>query len=73
MPETVGARFLLDRSVNPEPIAGQSYDDLIYRVELAGCDFALISRRYDALNNQVEYRINLHNGMLDIETTAGNQ
>jgi phage shock protein PspC (stress-responsive transcriptional regulator) len=74
MPETVGARFLLDRSVNPEPIAGQSYDDLIYRVELAGSDFALISRRYDALNNQVEYRINLHNGTLDIDTeSSGSQ
>lgn len=65
--ETVGTRFMLNRSSNNEPRPGQTHDDLIYRVELAGDDYMLISRQYDALAIQVDTHINLYNGTLSIE------
>ncbi|MDQ7036882.1 MAG: hypothetical protein Q9P01_19215 [Anaerolineae bacterium] len=65
--ESVGTRFMLNRNSNSEPRPGQTHDDLIYRVELAGDDYMLISRQYDALAIQVDYRINVYNGTLSIE------
>jgi phage shock protein PspC (stress-responsive transcriptional regulator) len=67
VPDTVGTRFLLNRTSNAEPRPAQTYDDLIYRVELAGEDYVLVSRQYDALNVRVDYRINVYNGTLSIE------
>jgi phage shock protein PspC (stress-responsive transcriptional regulator) len=67
VPETVGTRFILNRNTNSEPRPGQTHDDLHYRVELAGDDFVLVSRQYDTLPIQVEYRINLPTGNLSVE------
>ena len=71
VPETVGVRFLLDRGRNQEPREGaDGYDGLVYRVELESGDYVLVSRQYSALNVQVEYRIDLFGGSLDVDPTA---
>lgn len=66
VPESVGLRMLLSRDRNTEPSPGSTYDDLQYRVELAGDDFLLISRRYDSLDLQRTVRVDVLNGTLRI-------
>ena len=66
-PPTVGTRFILNRNTNNEPRGGQNFDEMNYRVELAGDNFVLVSRQYESLPVQVEYRINLPQGQLTIE------
>jgi hypothetical protein len=67
VPENVGARFLLEREVNSEPRGGQSYSELIYRVELEGNDYVLVAREFDAAEIKMRYRINVPSGRLQIE------
>ncbi len=66
VPEAVGARFLIARSRNREPVAGQTYDDLRYRVELGGDDYVLIARQFDNAAIQVTYRVDVSGGALRI-------
>jgi phage shock protein PspC (stress-responsive transcriptional regulator) len=67
VPDTVGARFLLERGVNREPRAGQTFDDLLYRVELEGNDYILVARQFDSQEIKVNYRIDVPAGSLRIE------
>lgn len=71
VPDEVGVRFLLERGRNREPQAGQTHDDLLYRVELDGNDYVLISRRYDALDYRVQVRVDLLNGRLRVLSPDG--
>lgn len=71
VPDEVGVRFLLDRGRNAEPQAGQTHDDLLYRVELDGNDYALVSRRYDAQEYRVQVRVDVLNGRLRIMAQDG--
>lgn len=68
VPEAIGAQFLLERGVNPEPSAGQTYDELIYRVELEGGDYVLVSRQFETQAIKVNYRIDVPAGRLGIES-----
>lgn len=66
VPEAVGARFLIARSGNREPVAGQTYDDLLYRVELDGDDYVLIARQFENSEIQVTYRVDVSGGSLRV-------
>jgi hypothetical protein len=66
VPEEVGARFLIARNRNREPVAGQTYDDLLYRVELSGDDYVLIARQFDDAGIQVTYRVDVSGGTLRV-------
>jgi len=68
VPPDVGGRFFLERGSNAEPRPPQNYDDLIYAVELSPNDYILASRRYDVLDVQVRYRVNVPNGRFRIIT-----
>lgn len=70
VPETVGIRFLLERSRNAEPRSPQHYDELFYVVELSPTDYILASRRYDALPVQVRYRVDVPNGTFRVLTES---
>jgi len=66
VPEEVGARFLIARNRNREPVAGQTYDDLLYRVELGGDDYVLIARQFESSDIQVTYRVDVSGGALRV-------
>jgi len=70
VPQAVGTRFLLARSRNSEPRPGQTYDDLLYRVELSGDDYVLISRQFENAQVQVTYRVDVRGGILRIVADA---
>jgi phage shock protein PspC (stress-responsive transcriptional regulator) len=71
IPDEVGVRFLLDRGRNREPQAGQTHDDLLYRVELDGNDYVLVSRRYDVQDYRVQVRVDVLNGRLRVLSSDG--
>ncbi|MCA9914669.1 MAG: PspC domain-containing protein [Anaerolineae bacterium] len=71
VPQEVGARFLLARNRNSEPRPGQTYDDLLYRVELSGDDYVLISRQFENAAVQVTYRVDVRGGNLRLVSADG--
>lgn len=68
VPPDVGVRLVLDQSRNRQPIIGESYDDLVYALELGATEFILVSRRFDALPVQLRYQINVPQGALRVVT-----
>jgi phage shock protein PspC (stress-responsive transcriptional regulator) len=71
VPDAVGARFLLNENLNPRPAAGQTYDDLIYRLEFEIPDLVLVSRQFESQDIKVNYRIDVPVGSLRIESGGG--
>ena len=69
VPEDIGARiFYSNAEPTVKPNAGQTYSELIYRVELEGNDYVLVARDFDEQGIKMRYRLNVPTGSLRIES-----
>lgn len=66
VPPEVGVRLTLDQARNRQPIIGESYDDLVYALELGATEFILISRRFENLPVQLRYEVAVPQGALRV-------
>lgn len=71
VPEMVGTRFILSQSSNRQPRIGESFDELVYALEIGLNEWFLVSRRFDALDVQLRYNVNVPNGTVRIDTASG--
>ncbi len=71
VPQELGVRFVLNRNRNPEPRPEQNFNDLYYTVELNPDAYILTSRRFDALDERVQYIVDVPNGTLRLVTQDG--
>lgn len=70
VPEAIGTRFILQQSSNQQPRIGESFNDLIYALEIGLDEWFLVSRRFEELDVQLRYNVNVPNGTVRINTAT---
>jgi phage shock protein PspC (stress-responsive transcriptional regulator) len=66
VPESLGARFVFDKSVNRQP-SFNNFDELVYRLEETPTTWVLESRNFASAEAQVTFRLSILQGDVRIE------
>jgi phage shock protein PspC (stress-responsive transcriptional regulator) len=68
VPDDLGVQFFLARGSNPEPRAGQNFDDLLFGLGLEPSDYVLRSRQFDSAEFRMSFRANVLGGSFQVDS-----
>jgi phage shock protein PspC (stress-responsive transcriptional regulator) len=68
VPDDLGVQFFLARGSNPEPRAGQNFDDLLFGLGLEPSDYVLRSRQFDSAEFRMSFRANVLGGTFQVDS-----